>query len=57
MEENKKNLDSLTDINRSIHDMLERQSQLKRNNFELETENKDLLNNKEKIRKEISLMK
>ena len=43
IQENRLSISNLTDINRSISDMLIRQSELKRSIIELEIENKNLL--------------
>ena len=42
IQEGKKSIESLTDINKTLADMMERQSQLKRSNMELELENQHL---------------
>lgn len=49
IQEGKKNIESLADINRTLSDMMERQNQLKRTNLELELENQQLLELKGKL--------
>ncbi len=49
IQENRLSISNLTDINRSISDMLIRQSELKRSIIELEIENKNLLEMKNNL--------
>lgn len=48
-------MESLTDINKSINDMLIRQSELKRSIIELEMENKNLLEMKNNMMEDFRL--
>jgi len=53
IQEERKSVESLSDINKTITDMIERQNQLKRTNLELELETQHLSDLKHNLMKAI----